>query len=212
MNLMCRFVMLFFLIAPVSALAGESDIKASLSAVVRYEVSQGWSEKFSINQGDPQSVISYDLHEITVRLSGGKESRYKTASDFLTGFEARSMGAHPEKLETVLVSGMQSLLYRRAVPVSLPPPGTGGPVQSGGEEFCLVPAGETFIVLSYSYGDSIPDISYDGYKIWRKFLSDFHVLKGVKADNQAVYSSGVYYRVYEAIEYTCTKQHCTPFA
>lgn len=179
MNLIPSLIVLFFLAIPATALAEEPHvkIKTSLSAVVLYEVPQGWAEEFSINQGDPQSVISYELHEITVRLSGGKASRYKTAGDFLTGFEARSMGRTPEKIETVVVSGMHSLLYLRSVPVSLPPPDTTGTAEFGVKEFCLVPAGETFIILSYFYGDSIPDISYNGHRVWRKFLSDFIVLR-----------------------------------
>jgi len=43
-----------------------------------------------------------------------------------------------------------------------------------------VPAGKQFFVLSYSYGDSIPDPNYDGQKAWRKFLETFRVLKAGK--------------------------------
>ncbi|MDD4930245.1 MAG: hypothetical protein PHP85_13345 [Gallionella sp.] len=168
-------VMLFFLAVTGVALAEETHIKARLSAVALYEVPQGWAEEFSMNQGDPQSVISRELHEIHVRLSGGKASRYQTAGDFLTGFEARSMGEPPEKIGFVVVSGKRSPLYRRSVPVSLPPPDTAETARFGAEEFCLVSAGKMFLVLSYSYGDSIPDPDYDGHEVWRKFLTDFRV-------------------------------------
>ena len=84
------------------------------------------------------------------------ESRYKTAGDFFVGFEACSRGGRPsEKIGGTVVSGMRVMLYRREVAVSLPPPDTGGPSTFAPEEFCVVPAGKRFFVLSYSYGDSI---------------------------------------------------------
>lgn len=153
-------------------------IKDSLSAAAQYEVPQGWEEKFSVNQGDPQAILSHDLHEITVRLVGGEKSRYKTAADFWAGFEARSHsgGNLAEKIGAVDVSGMSVMLYRRAVVVSLPPPDASGPSTFTDEEFCVVPAGKMFFVLSYSYGDSIPDPTYNGLAVWRKFLQDFRLL------------------------------------
>lgn len=155
-------------------------IKDSLSAAAQYEVPQGWAEEFSVNQGDPQAILSRDLHKITVRLSGGEKSRYETADDFLAGFEARSIkdGKPAEKIGAVDVSGMSVMLYRREVPVSFfqPPPDTSGPWIFTKEEFCVVPAGKMFFVLSYSYGDSIPDPDYDGHEVWRKFLKDFRIL------------------------------------
>ena len=178
---------LFFLLlpaAPASAPAKEQPmkIKAGLSAAVKYEVPQGWAEEFSLNQGDPQALISRGLHRIKVRLSGGGKSRYKTAGDFLLGFEALSKGGkRAEKTGTAAVSGRRVMMYRREVPVSLPPPDTGGPSVFAREEFCVVPAGKMFFILSYSYGDSIPDPAYDGLKAWRKFLKNFRVLKGKKA-------------------------------
>jgi hypothetical protein len=154
-------------------------IKASLSDAAKYEVPRGWAEEFSLNQGDPQALISRELHEIKVRLSGGGGSRYQTAGDFLVGFEALSTGGkRAEETGAVVVSGMRVMVYRREVPVRLPPPGEGGPSFFKREEFCVVPAGKMFFILSYSYGDSIPDLAYNGLKAWHKFLKNFRVLEG----------------------------------
>lgn len=179
MNFSACIFALLLLAAPACAPAKEEPMKtkAALSAAVKYEVPKGWTEEFAANQGDPQTLLSRDLHQIKIRLSGGEGSRYKTAGDFLAGFEARSEGRPAEKMGQAAVSGRRVMIYRRAVPVSLPDPGTGGPSTYTQEEFCVVPAGKNFFVLSYSYGDSIPDPGYDGQEAWRKFLKTFRVLK-----------------------------------
>ena len=151
-----------------------------ISDFAQYEVPQGWKEEFSVNQGDPQVLLSHELHEITIRLSGGEKSRYKTTGDFLAGFEARSInGGNPaEKIGAVNVSGMSIMLYRRKIPVSfyMPPPDTSGPWIFTDEEFCVVLAGKMFFILKYSYGD-IMDPNYDGHEVWRKFLRTFKLKK-----------------------------------
>lgn len=43
------------------------------------------------------------------------------------------------------------------------------------EEFCVVPAGKMFFVLSYSHGDLIPDITYNGLEAWLEFLEKFQI-------------------------------------
>jgi|GEM_PF-1371712 len=182
MNIAANLAVLFLLTAPVCATVKEEPmkIKAALSEAAKYELPKDWTEEFSMNQGDPEALLSKDLHQIKVRLSGGEGSRYKKAGDFLVGFEARSNGKPAEKMGQVAVSGQRVMIYRREVAVSLPPPDTGGPSTFTQEEFCVVPAGKTFFVLSYSYGDSIPDPSYDGQKVWRAFLKTFRVLKAKK--------------------------------
>ena len=180
MNFGACLTVLILLAAPASAAAKEQPvkIKASLSEAARYKVPEGWAEEFSPNQGDPQALLSRGLHKIKIRLSGGAGSRYKTAGDYLVGFESRSKNGKPaEKTGAAGVPGARVMLYRREVPVSLPLPDTGGPAVFGQEEFCVVPAGKMFFVLSYSYGDSIPDPAYDGLEAWRKFLENFRVLK-----------------------------------
>ena len=94
------------------------------------------------------------------------------------GFEARSMGGKlAEKADTAIIAGRKVLIYRRKIPLVLPPPGEGGPYTMATEEFCVVPAGKKFFILTYSYGDNMPDPSYDGNKAWRKFLKEFRVFK-----------------------------------
>lgn len=171
----------FYLLAtPVSApaKADPMKIKSALSSSAKYDLPQGWAEEFSLNQGDPQAVLSRGLHKIKVRLSGREGSRSKTAADFLAGLEARSRGGkRAEKTGFAVVSGIRAMLYRREIPVSLPLPSTGGPSVFAPEEFCVVPAGKEFFILSYSYGDPTPDPAYDGLEAWRKFLKTFRVLK-----------------------------------
>ena len=180
MNFSACLTVFLLLAAPASVPAKEQPmkIKASLTDAAKYEVPKGWTDEFSMNQGDPQALLSLDLHQIKVRLSGGEGSRYKTAGDFLVGLEARSKGGkQPEKTGSAAVSGARVMLYRREVAVSLPLPDTGGPSTYTQEEFCVVPAGKMFFILSYSYRDSIPDPVYDGREAWRKFLKTFRVSK-----------------------------------
>lgn len=170
---------LLLLAAPACAVKEQPmKIKAGLSAAVKYELPKGWAEEFVMNQGDQQAVLTRDLHKIKVRFSGGEGSRYKSSGAFLAGFEALSRGGKKaDKSGSAVVSGVRVLIYRREIAVSLPAPDVGGPSTFTREEFCVVPAGKQFFVLSYSYGDSIPDTSYDGLAAWRQFLKTFAVLK-----------------------------------
>lgn len=144
----------------------------------QYAVPQGWTTENGAAQGDPQITLSRDMHAITVRLAGGKGSRYKTPSGFLTDFEARSTGGKPaEKLGNSIVAGARVTIYRRKISVRLPPPDTSGPAELITEEFCVVPAGKLFFVLRYSYSDTTPDPVYNGSKAWRQFLKDFKLKK-----------------------------------
>ncbi|HBA61115.1 MAG TPA: hypothetical protein DCZ92_09910 [Elusimicrobia bacterium] len=184
MNFKVCLASLLLLAAALPAAAKEPPmkIKARLADAARYEVPQGSTETFVTNQGDPQAVLARDLHKIKVRLSGGKGSRYKTSGDFMAGFEVLSKGGKKaEKAGPVLVSGERVMLFSREVAVSLPAPDTGGPSIFGKEEFCVVPYGKQFFVLSYAYGDSIPDPSYDGLAAWRQFLKTFRLVKEAKA-------------------------------
>jgi len=192
MNYHACLAFLMLLASPASAQVKEPPMKAKagLSDAAKYEVPPGWKEEFTLNQGDRQAVLTRESHRIKVRLSGGAGSRYKTAGAFLGGFEALSRGGKKaEKTGSAAVSGSRVLLYSREVPVSMPAPDTGGPSAFAREEFCVVPAGKMFFILSYSYGDSVPDPSYDGLKAWRKFLESFRVLKADKAAKQARHSS-----------------------
>jgi hypothetical protein len=109
-----------------------------------------------------------------VQFSGGRDSPYKTAGDFLAGFEALSYGGKPaEKLHKAVVAGSRVIIYSRKIPVRLPHPDASGPARLTSEEFCVVPAGKQFFILKYSHGNTTPDPVYDGRKAWRGFLKDF---------------------------------------
>ena len=145
-----------------------------------YSVPEGWTSSIETEQGDPHVVLTRNLHEITIRLAGGEGSRYKTAADFLVGFEARSYGGKlADRVGDVVVADQKTFLYSRQtiVLLSLPPPDEGGPIHLTPEEFCVVMVGKRFFILSYSYGDSIPDPSYNGEDVWREFLKSFELKK-----------------------------------
>ena len=181
MKKLMNLALLLLLAAPCPAPAKEKAMekpREKISDFASFTVPEGWTQKERVEQGDPQLRLSNGLHIINIRLAGGPSSRYKAPGDFLVGFEARSTGGkQAEKAEAVIVSGSRVLIYRRQIPVSLPPPDESGPAAMTAEEFCAVPAGKRFFILTYSYGDAIPDPLYDGDKAWRKFLKEFRALK-----------------------------------
>lgn len=143
-----------------------------------FKAPAGWAAEEKTEQGDPQVRLEKGAHTMVVRLSGGPGSRYKSQQEFMGGFEARSTGGKPAaKTGTAVIAGSRVLLYKRAVPLALPPPDESGPASMGEEAFCLVPAGKRFFVISYAYGDPTPDPLYDGEKIWQEFLKNFRVKK-----------------------------------
>jgi len=174
-------VLTLLLLSACAAAAKEPSMAKTgelISDLSQYTIPQGWTSENGLTQGDPRTVLSRDLHAITIRLAGGQGSRYKTSGDFLVGFEARSSGGKPaEKLESAAAGGARVIIYRRKVPVRLPPPDASGPAEFTTEEFCVVPAGKRFFVLKYSYGDSVPDPQYNGKKAWRDFLKTFKLKK-----------------------------------
>ena len=178
MNLPARLlpVLLPLLLCAASG-AGQSKSTASaIASAAHYQAPRGWEESFSVNQGDPQALLARGLHRIRVRLLGGAGSRYKSSGSFLAGFETRSKdGARPEKLGSAVVSGARVLLFRRLVPLKLPAPETTAPVSYVEEEFCVVPQGSRFFILTYSYSGAVPDPDYDGHKAWQEFLDTFRV-------------------------------------
>lgn len=174
------FTMFLFLCLSVTPAAANErameKAREQVSDFAQYSVPEGWTSSVKTEQGDAQVVLTRNLHKITIRLAGGEKSRYKAAADFLVGFEARSPGGKlADRLGDVLVAGQKTFLYSRQKIVSLPPPGEGGPTHLTPEEFCVVMVGERFFILSYSYGDSIPDPNYNGRDVWREFLKSFEL-------------------------------------
>lgn len=149
-----------------------------ISDFAAYAAPEGWAAEEKIEQGDPQARLERGMHVITVRLAGGPGSRYKSPAEFQGGFEARSLGGKPaEKARTAVVAGARVMVYKRKVPVALPPPDESGPASMTEEEFCVVPAGKRFFILTYAYGDTTPDPSFDGEKAWGEFLKAFKMKK-----------------------------------
>jgi hypothetical protein len=181
MKTLLNLTLLLLLAAPLTAPAKDAAAgkpKEKISDFAAFKIPAGWTASERVEQGDPQLSLANGLHIINIRLAGGAASRYRSPGEFLIGFEARSTGGKTaEKAEAVVVSGARVLLYRRKIPVSMPPPDESGPSTMTTEEFCAVPAGKRFFILTYSYGDTIPDPSYDGDKVWREFLKEFRALK-----------------------------------
>jgi len=171
---------ILLLAASLSPAKEPAMVKAreQVSDLAAFTAPRGWTAGTGVAQGDPLTTLSRELHTIKMRLSGGKDSRYKSTGDFIVGFEARSSGGKPaEKLGEALIAGARVVVYRRKIPVNLPPPDASGPAAMTWEEFCTVPAGKRFFILSYSYADTVPDPDYDGSKAWRQFLKDFKLKK-----------------------------------
>ena len=171
-------VVFIFIMLGISAAFSEDAPKArpseKISDYAAFKAPAGWMAVEKINQKDPQLSLEREPDVIKIRLAGGVSSRYKSPEEFLKGFEARSSdGTFAMKSLTTTVSGTTCEVYARKVAVMMPVPGEGGPVQTTTEEFCLVPAGDRFFILSYSYKDFPPDPMGDGTEVWREFLKTF---------------------------------------
>lgn len=176
--------LLIILVAMAAGVAAAADGKVmeksreQVADFAVYQVPAGWTASAGASQGDPSLTLTRDMHTITVRLAGGPGSRYKRAADFLVGFGARSPGGKlPEKIASLPIAGVRTIIYRRQIAVSLPDPDKSGPSALTAEEFCVVQAGKRFFIFSYSYGDTVPDPGYDGNAAWRKFLRSFRIKK-----------------------------------
>jgi len=147
------------------------------AGVARCEAAAGWRLQKDESAADPFLRLAEDPYVIRVRLLGGKGSRYATMDDFLSGFEATTMGRPPEKLRIIKVAGVETWLYRHGYPIMLGDPHVSDPtaVRLAEEEFCLLPTGTRFIVLCWARED-LPDPMGRGEAIWRSFLDSFELV------------------------------------
>ncbi len=151
--------------------------KSDIDRLASYAPPKGWKLEKS-SAADPSVVIKNLRHVIRIRLFGGKNSRYGEPSDFLDGFQARTMGRPPRKGRVVKVSGIRTRIFNRRYPINLGDPheaGTGDPDMAD-EEFCFVPVGGRFFVLSYALESPMPDLDDLEGAAWKSFLKSFKLL------------------------------------
>ena len=156
--------------------AQEADPFSSIG----YSAPSGWELERNKPGREPELRFSKDLDAIKIRLRGGKGSRYASASDFVQGFEATTLGRPPEKLRKIRVAGRRVWLYRHGYPVMLGDPHMQDPrpPQLAQEEFCVIPWGGKFWVLSWTLDSPVPDPEAAGERAWELFLSSFVLKEG----------------------------------
>ncbi|MBI5210667.1 MAG: hypothetical protein HY927_11910 [Elusimicrobia bacterium] len=167
-----------------AAPAGTADAgqgKARVGDRARYTVPPGWEAEETASDADPAVTLSKGQDAIKIRLLGGPGSRYAGPREFLEGFEARTMGRPAEDLGLVAVAGVKTRLYRAGVPIMLGDPHVRDPrpPQLAWTQFCVLPSGDRFIVLSWTLESPVPDPEAAGEKAWRRFLSAFELKGGL---------------------------------
>jgi len=106
---------------------------------------------------------------------GGLEPGTYWVNAFLKGFEATTMGKAPERVRQVKAGGRKVWVYRHGYPVDLGDPSAppaGAPALAS-EEFCVIPLGGKFFVLSFAHESPIPDPEAAGEKAWAALLASF---------------------------------------
>jgi len=169
-----RLSILAAVIASALAGAGEAPVPQTFGSA-RYVEPAGWQAEKS----DSSLRFSRGVDVIKARWFGGKGSRYAAAGDYLVGFEATTMGKTPEKARLAKVAGRKVWVYRHGYPIDLGDPhaASPGPVQLASEEFCILPMGTRFLVLSWAHESPVPDPEAAGEKAWEAFLSSLRLSK-----------------------------------
>jgi hypothetical protein len=148
------------------------------AGVARFPPLEGWRVRRT-EGADPSLSLVRGEDIIKVRLFGGKGSRYPRYHDYLKGFEATTMGNPPERLRQETVGGLRVWFYRHGYPLMQGDPHVMDPrpPELAMEEFCILPAGGRFLVLSWASESAAPEPEADGEEAWRSFLRDFSLIK-----------------------------------
>lgn len=174
---MRRAFALALLLVAAPAGAKEKKVKpiaSDIEALARFKLPKGWEVEKRAG-ADPSLRVTRGRHVLRIRLYGGSGSRYAGPENFISGFEAMTMGHATEKIGEAKVGGLSLPLYRHGYPIDLGDPHqvNPGPPKLAKERFCLVPAGKRFFVLSYAHESAIPDPSGAGERAWQEFLEGF---------------------------------------
>ena len=155
------------------------DPTLDFAGVARFLPPEGW-RLMRTEGADPSLRLARGGSAIRVRLFGGRGSRYFRPHDFLGSAEATALGAPAEKLGQDTVAGLRVWFYRRGILVTkrYPPITDPRPEDLAMEEFCILPVGNRFLVLSWAPERSAPEYLEDsGESTWRRFLADFFLAK-----------------------------------
>jgi hypothetical protein len=171
-----RAALIVAAVALTQVRAGEAGApRAALESFgpARYVAPTGWSAERKDRPVDPVMRFERDLDVIRIRVLGGKGSRYATPADFLRGFEATTMGHPPERRREIQVAGRKVWLYRHGYPLARGDPHVADPrpPELASEEFCILPVGDRFLVLSFAHESAIPDLDDAGTRAWEALLA-----------------------------------------
>ena len=148
------------------------------AGVARFPPLEGWRVRRTEGV-DPSLAFLRGQDGIRVKLFGGKGSRYLKLHDFLKGFEATTMGNPPERVGEATVGGLRVAFYRHGYPLTQGDPDVSDPRPPAlaTEEFCILPVGSRFLVLSWSQESGAPDPEPESAAAWRAFLDSFSLVK-----------------------------------
>ena len=149
-------------------------VKTQITALATYAVPKGWDLEEGTDAADPILYLRKGLYAIKIRLLGGKNTRWPSPKDYLS-LPGTTIGRPPEKRKRIRVAGSETWLYERGFPINLGDPhepGSGN-VDLGKEQYCIVPVGEKYFVLSRSYEDVLPDPDTTADSEWNDFLHSF---------------------------------------
>lgn len=168
----------------VGKLLGVEVKKSPIEELADYWAPEGWMDMKGGSAQDPSLTFFDGDHHIEIELFGGEGSRFKTPEEFLKSPEAQSAEGETKEDRRASLRSTSVPLYRRKV--RLRPPTLEDPYRGKAsgrkpkiveEEFCIVPAGERFFVLTYSYEGWTQLFDPEGEEAWRGFLKSFKALK-----------------------------------
>lgn len=169
--------LLSLLLLGAPAVASEKAMHSSdpVSAASRFTGPAGWQRDTGSFGVDHFVTFSSGTLRIRVQLLGTKGSRYATPKAFLAGPEAKSGGK--AAVGRVTKAGVKKLkVYERSYEASVGDPGGMGvgTTQSVDERFTVIPAKNSFFVLSYTRRNEVPAPEPLDLTPWMLFLASFH--------------------------------------
>ena len=160
--------------APAAA-AQESrvnDRTEDFIGLIRYQAPPGWDVDSDTTAPDAYARFRLGEDVIAIRAFGGPGSAYADQAAFLESPSARTLGKTPRRAGQAKVGTAKLPLFRRGYPIRMGDPrrrgAPAGPLAD--EVFCVLPAGERFLVLSYARENPAPDPKSGGRKAWEAFL------------------------------------------
>lgn len=161
----------------------DKETPPEIARLAKYTIPQGWEIGWSSDSPDPSVTLSRGFNTIYIILYGGKDSRYKTVSDFMATFPPPTWNGPTRELDTIKVGGTKTTLYSRRVTVTGDMFARESAFPMREQELCVVPAGERFFVLIYSFDtplafepgmeNAAPPFDPKGEEEWKEFLQGF---------------------------------------